>query len=268
MNNIVKKKAVLAVLFIICFGISWYCLLLATDSSEYVFQKKYTKIKSENLPKWMPTSWCRVLLKRFAEKKIDPNFDNNLKVLHDEIKMITWVKGVKKIYRDYRGNLDVDLEIRRPLCVIKKGRNIRYLDANLDLDYMRPLTNENYNILKNGEKLPLVIINMKENKNNWIEDLVDYIIKWNKETLINSRFTLNEIVMNPHRTNSYCSLTLKLLDKEHHKVTQVVWGISQNENALESRTGIEKWADFRNAVARGGYNDSLDLRYNVSKASL
>ncbi len=272
-----KKNIIIILLFFVLLATNYVLVIFAQENRTIVFQKNYTKALSESewLPKWMPSHWCRELLNRIAEKKIEPNFNNSLEKIGSRLNEISWVDSVEKISRNYRGDFKVNIKIKTPICLIQINKKVGYLDKSGD--YMKPLSNKNLHILNDGRVLPVINANKltpstasKDEMRQAFDDLIRYLIKWESEASVKGRYELNSIEMLPYKKRSFfgCRFILNLSDKKYRKPTQVVWGISQNENALESRTGEHKWADFRNAVARGGYNNSLDLRYNVSKTTL
>jgi hypothetical protein len=279
MKQIFKnKKVLLFIAFVFALSLEIFALKYIENSQEPVFGNKNNKAKSHNewLPKWMPTTWCKELLRQFAQSDIDPNFENSLEELYEKLKKITWVDSVKKISRDYRSNFNVDIKIKTPICLIKGYKRMGYLDKNGE--FMKPLGVKNLNVLKDGTELPVInaekispkYVANKEDMGRWFDDLVAYLLKWEKEKEINSRYSIKKLDMTPYRNRSYssCRFILHLFDKKYRKGTVVEWGFSENENALESRTGDQKWESFRHAAIRSAYFNSLDLRYNVSNPTL
>jgi hypothetical protein len=277
MNALLRFKMVIALflLFVALASALTYALNNADSVQKPVISAKISKAESTPkwLPSWMPKSWCVVLLHRFAQKKLNFNFDQPLDELSESINEITWVDSVKRISRDYQGNFSVDVDIKTPLCYVSDKK--LYIDKNRD--FMFPLTDRNHHILKNGETIPVVdttkIKNNSTSKSEmsvWLQNLVDFIVKWNNNDVVSERFDLKLIKMVPYRTRNYsdCLFTIQLFDKKEQKQTRVEWGSSKNENALESVTGDQKWRDLENAVKRGGHNSSIDLRYKVSAGTL
>ena len=74
---------------------------------------------------------ARTFLKEIHLESSEALFARRLSELSASLKSAPWLKGVRQIRRTYNGEMGMELEVRKPLCVLRHGERKVYLSEDL-----------------------------------------------------------------------------------------------------------------------------------------
>jgi hypothetical protein len=222
--------------------------------------------KSDFVPAWMPKSWVAKFL-RATHLDIDESlFQRSLEEMANSVEASEWVKEVKKVERNFKGEFSLALDVRKPVCVMtNQGANWYY---DTDLIQLPVLSTQNIHQLADGDILPIVHVDpiakdTSQNRMKWCGEIVNLAVAWNEDPVISDRLRLLEIELEPYRTTNFneCRLILKVRDNKFSQMITINWGINRDYNELEDRTSQDKWTDLIFAIGQERPFQALDLRY-------
>lgn len=223
--------------------------------------------ENEMAPEWMPKEWVRPFL---SEISLDPNesiFSSDIKEVSQKLSESVWIQSVDTVERDFKGNMSLDITVRKPICVIRrKNRLDRYLDGNL---VEMPILNFRHPEKLKGETLPIVLVGSlikveEQDRKVWLREMVRFLKEWSAADL-GDRLSLHLIDMLPYQSEAtrVCRLKLMLQDLKFKGPVIIEWGVHQEFSVLEGRKSDQKWADLRATLDQERPFSSLDLRYQA-----
>jgi len=225
--------------------------------------------KSNVVPDWMPKHWVGEFLRAIHLDIDDSLFHRSLQEMEGTLSSSAWIKDVKRLERNFKGEFGLSLNVRKPICVIESNDIKGYMDAEgeiLDL-----LSSKEIYRLADGSLLPKVYVDeikkdSTQDKNKWLNEVSHLISSWSGNLVINQRLQLEEIYMKPYRAKSLseCRLDLKVKDLKFGKIVDIDWGISRGYNELEDHSDEKKWWTLTYAVGQDRPFEKLDLKYKDS----
>ena len=260
-------KWILSILWL-CPLVVWLVLVILAwreiDRPEMGKSARFQYGEKELAPEWMPNAWLGAFLKEINLEVSESVFARRLQEVSSTLSASPWVKRVSYIRRSYGGDMKFSLEIRKPLCLLRRGsKQQTYLDA--DLKELGLLNAQNPERLSN-EILPIVNVDsimdvsMKK-KDKWLGELADFLQQWNRRESLVGRLALSGIQLDPYRGGSECFLKVKAKDLRFGGDVLLDWGVNRDNNELEDRKSEEKWRDLESALAQERQFSALDLRY-------
>lgn len=222
--------------------------------------------KSDFVPGWMPKSWVAKFL-RATHLDIDESlFQRSLEEMANSVEASEWVKEVKKVERNFKGEFSLVLDVRKPVCVMTNQGVNWYYDT--ELTQLPVLSTQNIHQLANGEVLPIVHVgpiskDSSQNRVKWCGEIVNLAVAWNEDPVISQRLRLLEVEVEPYRSQGFneCRLILKVRDNKFSQMITIHWGVNRDYNELEDRTSQDKWTDLIFAIGQERPFQALDLRY-------
>jgi len=222
--------------------------------------------KSNFVPEWMPKSWVGEFLRSIHLDIDESLFSRSLPEMEKTLRSSPWIKEVKTLRRNFKGDLTLALNVRKPICVLKAKAKSHYMDAEGELLF--PLNSNELDVLSNGEILPKVYVDEivkddAQDRQNWLLEVAQLINEWDKSPLVSQRLMLKEINMSPYRSKDIAEVRLKVTcqDRQFSNDILIEWGVHRDYNELEDRYSEEKWDDLKFAIGTGRAFKTLDLRY-------
>jgi hypothetical protein len=254
-----------ALLWIVPPAIWLYLVVQAWEVAqpEAVTNARFQYGQNELAPEWMPKSWLRSFLKEINLEVTESLFARDLKEVANSLMISPWVKRVGYMRRSYSGDMKMALEIRKPVCLLRRGSQQRYLDDELtELQLMNLVDPEKLN----HETLPVVDVQNLENiptkqKTQYLAELVGFLKQWNQRDLVATRLALNQILLDPYKGGGECRLKVMVRDLKFGSEVLLDWGVHRDYNELEDRRSEEKWRDLESAISQERPFSALDLRY-------
>lgn len=260
----VKIALAAAPLAVLAYGVSMSVDAVEAQSMERSEVHRYGK--SNFVPDWMPKPWVGEFLRAIHLDIDESLFQRTLHEMVGTLSSSPWVRQVNKLERNFKGDLALSLDVRKPICVLKQSSKRHYMDAETEL--LSPLSYKNMRMLADGVVLPEVDVSgivqdEAQDRHRWLLEVSSFINEWNGDPDLSHRLELDLISMTPYRSKQVkeCRLRLKVKDRQFDQELEIEWGVHRDYNELEDRTSDEKWSDLLYAIGQGRPIRSLDLRY-------
>ncbi len=266
MIDLMKKNGVMAVfavwLLLVMYSWEENVALNAGQASTYRYGRQ------DLMPKWMPERWMSKFLEEIGFGASEPLFARGLGELRSSLDSTGWIEAVKQIRRVYSGDMTMSVEVRRPVCVVENGAELRYLAA--DLTELNTFAAEPEK-LKQGS-IPVVDVSLvaelrHEYRERCLAELLAFIDEWCGYPKLLEAFVLKRIEMVPAGNGKECQLRLIVWDKRFGQDVDLWWGVHREYNALEDRRSREKWSDLHSALEQNRRFSVLELRYRPPQSS-
>jgi|SaaInlStandDraft_1057018.scaffolds.fasta_scaffold11511_2 hypothetical protein len=223
--------------------------------------------ENEMAPPWMPKSWVRPFLKEINLESSQSIFSQDLKQVSKDLNDSVWIESVDIVQRDFKGNMSLNITVRKPICVIRREKRLdRYLDRNLMempiLSFRSPekLKDETLPVVLVGSLIPPKVT--KQDRDQWLIEMGTFLKEWTSAGL-EERLALHLIDMIPYQSKAarVCRLKLMTVDLKFKGPVIIEWGVHREFNELEGRKSAQKWDDLKATLAQERPFSSLDLRY-------
>lgn len=233
-----------------------------------VMPSAHSLTRRDLVPKWMPQRWTIKFLEKIGYSTFDAMFSQELNELQADLESADWIREVRKIRRVYSGDMQLSVEVRKPVCVLANGSSYRYLSSDLmELDVFGTSPQR----LEQGD-IPVVDVSrvvqlQQEYREKSLEELLSFIREWTSRQKLANAFALREIEMVSAGRGKECQLKLNLQDNRFNQKVEVWWGVHREYNALEDRRSREKWSDMYAAMEQKRPFSVLELRYRPPQSS-
>ena len=193
----------------------------------------------------MPKSWVGDFLTAIHLDIDESLFRRSINDMVSMIESSDWVRKVKFVERNFKGDLALSLDIRKPICVLKNKTKQFYMDDEANL--LSPLTYKNIDQLADGHVLPKVYVEKivgdePHLRNKWQLEVALFVKEWFANPGLSDRLQLNEIRMEPYRSKQVVESRLNIVaqDLQFKREVEIEWGVHRDYNELEDRTSDEK----------------------------
>lgn len=224
--------------------------------------------EKELAPPWMPPHWIGPFMREIHLESRDSIFSDELGLVASQISDSPWVAGVQRVRRNYAGDVQLSIRIRRPLCVLhRQGKDHRYLDGELvELPLLSPhRPHELVSVRLPEVHVDSIVSEDGAVRRRWLSELIRFIEEWNARPEMVERLQVKRIDLDPYRSGPAKECRLRVLVKDLRFKSDVLieWGVHREFNELEGRRSDEKWSDLMAAIGQDRPFSSLDLRYKT-----
>lgn len=266
-RNIILVKCLLFVFFL---GFWLYGASDALKSSREAYQPLGDVVSKDIIPGWMPQPWVDPLLKELSLRKY--NFNDSIPDMMHELEKSIWVESVSRVYRDFSGEVKMNLKIHRPVCIFK-NREVKTFGSAKG-HFLRMFSDEDtYTLDEQGRPSELPIIDVKgitsadvDSKNAWVRELTSFVNEWNAVESIHQRLQLKllEPEIYSARDGLHLMLKCQAFDRKLGGDVSLQWGELIEFSIVEDKSSEEKWKDLQVILQNDKPFSSLDLRYKES----
>ena len=174
-----------------------------------------------------------------------------------------WVEAVERVERDFQGHLTLRLRLRKPVCLLKNGAEMRFADATgRMLPLIIPAAEGGLEILDPQGKSclpPTVDVSGiaeadGERRAAWIRETVAFVRNWQEHVPLRDRANLKDVAAVIYKMpngRSICTLKCGAFDIKYGKEFPVEWGVNSDvKNSLEDKDNQQKWRELEDAVLK------------------
>lgn len=228
------------------------------------------------LPEWMSNTWADALYRQITLGGGTPVLLGDLASVVSSVESSSWIQAVRAVRRDFRGRFEIDVDIQKPICLIRSGgKTLGFSNlAGKRMSLLIPEEMGGDQLLDgDGQKYrpPVVdctkILEVDERFHAWLLSTVQFADEWQDNLKIAERVRLLEIhpaIYETKRGEKACILECLAWDRQGEKPFKVSWGMNTREvNALENLSNAQKWERLETLIAqtRGPLRDT-ELIFN------